>query len=449
MKRLGVAFLLLLNGAVFGADKMVLGYYPSWTSVPHSVIPWQYLTHIAHAFIGPKADGSLEVPSGLLYPALITAAHAHEVKVVVSVGGWNETYASNFSTLAADSATRRAFASNLTQFCVANGYDGADVDWEFPANTTDRANHAQMIHAIRQAFDSVQPGLTLSMAGSSGNWYGQWIDFAATKNDFDWIGIMTYDFYGDWMSVSGPNSPLNSTNPPNDQGCVALSVGYYNVTRGVPKEKLLTGVPFYGWTFNSASLYGPATGSPRAIQEVYSVIAPRLAQGWTRTWDATGQVPYMQDAAHTKLTSYDDSTSVALKAEYVVSSGVAGAMVWALGQDRIEGKPVLLEVLGKALRPVTSVTDERAVPEKSGLEQNYPNPFNPRTVINSQLSVASDVKLVVYDLLGREVTVLVNEKREAGSYQDTFDASGHASGMYLYRLTAGAFTQARTMMLVK
>ncbi|MBP1647845.1 MAG: chitinase, partial [Bacteroidetes bacterium] len=210
MKRLGVAFLLLLNGTVFGADKMVLGYYPSWTSVPHSVIPWQYLTHIAHAFIGPKADGSLEVPSGLLYPALITAAHAHEVKVVVSVGGWNETYASNFSTLAADSATRRAFASNLTQFCVANGYDGADVDWEFPANTTDRANHAQMIHAIRQAFDSVQPGLTLSMAGSSGNWYGQWIDFAATKNDFDWIGIMTYDFYGDWMSVSGPNSPLNS-----------------------------------------------------------------------------------------------------------------------------------------------------------------------------------------------------------------------------------------------
>jgi len=157
----------------------------------------------------------------------------------------------------------------------------------------------------------------------------------------------------------------------------------------------------------------------------------------------------MQDAAHTKLTSYDDSTSVALKAEYVVSSGVAGAMVWALGQDLIEGRPVLLEVLGRALRPVTSVSDERAVPEKSGLEQNYPNPFNPRTVINSQLSVASDVKLVVYDLLGREVTVLVNEKREAGSYQDTFDASGHASGMYLYRLTAGAFTQARTMMLVK
>ncbi len=157
----------------------------------------------------------------------------------------------------------------------------------------------------------------------------------------------------------------------------------------------------------------------------------------------------MQDAAHTKLTSYDDSTSVALKAEYVISSGVAGAMVWALGQDRIEGKPVLLEVLGKALRPITSVAEEHAVPEEFRLEQNFPNPFNPKTAIRFQVSGASDVKLVVYDLLGREVAVLVNEKREAGRYQDSFDATGLASGVYIYRLTAGSSVAARMMLLLR
>ncbi|RPH36777.1 T9SS C-terminal target domain-containing protein, partial [bacterium] len=64
-------------------------------------------------------------------------------------------------------------------------------------------------------------------------------------------------------------------------------------------------------------------------------------------------------------------------------------------------------------------------------------------------SVASQVKLVVYDLLGREVAVLVDGKREAGTYHDAFDGSGLASGMYVYRLRAGSFVQARTMLLLK
>ncbi|RPH33056.1 T9SS C-terminal target domain-containing protein, partial [bacterium] len=62
---------------------------------------------------------------------------------------------------------------------------------------------------------------------------------------------------------------------------------------------------------------------------------------------------------------------------------------------------------------------------------------------------ASQVELVVYDLLGREVAVLVKERRAAGSYQDTFDGSGLASGMYIYRLTAGSFVQSRKMLLLR
>jgi chitinase len=450
--------LCLMAATASGADKMVVGYYPSWMSgtFPHTAIPWQYLTHINHAFIGPQADGQLDVPSDFLYPELISAAHTNGVKVVVSLGGWNETYSAAFSALAADSTARRTFADTLKQFCITNGYDGADIDWEYPATTADRTNHVLMIHAIRQAFDSAQPKLTLSMVGPATDWNGKWFDLASTKNDFDWFGTMTYDFYGDWMTVAGPHSALYGSTPPNDQGWVDMSVGYYTSTRGIPKEKLLIGVPFYGWTFNAASLYGAATGSPRAIQETYDVIAPRLNQGWTRFWDATGQVPYMQDAGHTKLTTYDDSTSVAAKAAYVVSKGVAGAVIWALGQDLVGGHPVLLEALGKGLRPVTSVAEEQAVPQEFALEQNYPNPFNPKTVVSSQLSVVSNVRIVIYDVLGREVATLVNERRSPGIYHDTFDASSLASGVYVYRLTAGlpagqagSFVQAKTMVLVK
>ncbi len=98
----------------------------------------------------------------------------------------------------------------------------------------------------------------------------------------------------------------------------------------------------------------------------------------------------------------------------------------------------------------TDVPDGRqAIPTRFALEQNYPNPFNPTTGIRYQVAGVSEVKLVVYDLLGREVAVLVNERKAPGSYEVEFDAAGLASGVYLYRLTAGSFVQTREMLVIK
>jgi hypothetical protein len=83
------------------------------------------------------------------------------------------------------------------------------------------------------------------------------------------------------------------------------------------------------------------------------------------------------------------------------------------------------------------------------LSQNYPNPFNPTTGVRFQVPGVSDVKLIVYDILGREVATLVNERKAAGRYEVRFDASGLASGVYIYRLTAGSFVQTRKMILLK
>ncbi|MFN3345700.1 MAG: T9SS type A sorting domain-containing protein, partial [Chloroherpetonaceae bacterium] len=91
------------------------------------------------------------------------------------------------------------------------------------------------------------------------------------------------------------------------------------------------------------------------------------------------------------------------------------------------------------------------VPEKFELAQNYPNPFNPTTVIMYQLPLSSDVKLEVFDVLGRKVATLVNARQEAGSYVANFNASAYnlTSGVYFYRLQAGNFTETKKMMLVK
>jgi hypothetical protein len=98
---------------------------------------------------------------------------------------------------------------------------------------------------------------------------------------------------------------------------------------------------------------------------------------------------------------------------------------------------------------LTTVGEITTTPPAFRLQQNYPNPFNPVTTVKYQLPAAGDVTLVVYDLLGREVAVLVKERKTAGSYQATFNAAGLASGMYIYRLTAETLIQTRKMIRVR
>ena len=116
-------------------------------------------------------------------------------------------------------------------------------------------------------------------------------------------------------------------------------------------------------------------------------------------------------------------------------------------QPDVDGTPMHMYHLEDAT--FTSVDEIEKVPESFVLKQNYPNPFNPTTNIQYHLPEAADVQLKVFDVLGRQVTTLVNSQQSAGTYEVSFDASELSSGTYLYRLEAGEYTETRQMMFVK
>jgi hypothetical protein len=108
-----------------------------------------------------------------------------------------------------------------------------------------------------------------------------------------------------------------------------------------------------------------------------------------------------------------------------------------------------IEVVGGT--PITNVEQSEVpnIPKEFSLRQNYPNPFNPSTVIEYQLPAKNMVSLKVFDILGREVITLVDKHQEAGIYQITFNGANLPSGIYLYRLQSGTFTETKKLVLLK
>jgi flagellar hook assembly protein FlgD len=97
------------------------------------------------------------------------------------------------------------------------------------------------------------------------------------------------------------------------------------------------------------------------------------------------------------------------------------------------------------------VKDNLSFPEISQfqLQNNYPNPFNPSTQITYSVPKVTDVTLKIYDILGREIAILVNEKKQAGDYKVTWDAEEVPSGVYFYRIVAGEYIETKKMAVVK
>lgn len=93
--------------------------------------------------------------------------------------------------------------------------------------------------------------------------------------------------------------------------------------------------------------------------------------------------------------------------------------------------------------------EEETIADQFRLEQNYPNPFNPSTVISYSVPTSSFINLKVYDILGNEVTVLVNEEKQAGSYEIDFNATDLNGGVYFYQLTTNNFVDTKKMILIK
>ena len=328
------------------SPKRLLGYYPEWSKYntpPYSAaqIPYPKLTHIAHAFVlvAAKANGTLEIPSGFIEPALIAKAHAASVKVMVSIGGGDGIQGPRFNKMASSESSRQAFVKNVRHFLIKHGYDGVDIDWEVP-NAGDRANCNTLMQELRNGLPS--PWLISMAVTADPRNYGQGLDIPALAPLLDFMNVMTYDYYGTWSGATGMVSPLFQ-NPadPSQAGSVKTSMDLYANQYGVPVAKLNIGTPFYGYEWDGTDiLWAQCSTCASSSQNYAPYIKDRVNRhGWTRNFDNVAVAPYLtnpdiQTLKMPGFITYDDEATTARKTHYVMKQRRFGGMfLWELSAD--------------------------------------------------------------------------------------------------------------------
>jgi chitinase len=310
-------------GEAGAARGLLVGYYASWSTgtLPESAVDWTSLTHVAHAFALPKSGGGLSNADTFPDDALVTAAHANGVKVVVSVGGSSAPFADAVHTTSARAKTVSALAS----LCASHGYDGVDLDWEFP-DATNIADWVSLVTELRTALDAVRPGLTISSTVDDSPGLAD-VYPLATLASLDWISAMTYAYTNSGSNVVGWYAPLRE---PADAstGSVVETIDHL-VGRGVPASKLLLGLGFYGEEFRNgppgSTIVSPADVVVLAQQDVANI---ESRGGWTAGWDSTAAEPSL--AQGRDWISYEDARSIDEKCAYAKAKGLGGAMIWHL-----------------------------------------------------------------------------------------------------------------------
>ena len=426
-------------------EKLVIGYYPHWLKddLPPEEIDLKNLTHIIHAFAWPNSDGTLSTYNGMIDGNLNYQVHLSGKQILISLGGWGNSTA--FSDVTGNSSLRSTFIANIISFIQQNDYDGVDIDWEYPSTFVHKENLTLFVSELRSALDMIDSGYLLTMAISSGNWYGQWFDYEKLVSICDWLGVMTYDFHGTWSSHAGHNSPISSPSNCSD-GSVETALSYLRDQRYIPSNQLVLGIPFYGKVFNAPLLYESFTGVVTDLE--YNEIPSLINAGWSRLWDDYSKVPYLQNNDATKLITYDDSISVALKAERAIQENLSGVMIWAIGQDLNNGRQPLLEAVGNSMRAVSIINDISS-PNTMRLYNSHPNPFNSSTTVQFRIPQNSHLTLDILDINGQIVEKLFSGNLEKGSHSVTWNPPHISSGLYFMVLQSNKQVMTNKLLYIK
>jgi len=405
-------------------EVMVFGWHPYWAGAS-AYLSYDYdvLSHISYfSFEVDTASGGYTTLRGWDTTPIISYAHQRGVKVVLTVTNFGSARNTELLT---DTVKQWSLINALIYQLQSRNGDGVNFDFE-SVPSTQKTNMVSFCRRAVRGIKEVLPDAEISLATPAVNWSDGW-DLKALSEVCDYIIMMGYNYYWSGSSTAGPVAPLQGET--------------YNITRsieedyldaGVLPDKLLLGVPWYGYDWPVTSNVRKATTTGTGTARTYNS-ALGLVQSYGKTFDATTCVPWTsyQNATEWRQMWFDDSLSLKMKSDLAIDRDLAGIGIWALSYEA--GRQELWEGLWAAITGSVSSAGDGLTADASGnaITGIVPNPARDNAEITFSLSHRCRILLSIYDIEGRLLKVIADRTEDPGLHIVSLDAGALVPGVYI------------------
>ncbi|OIV99864.1 hypothetical protein TanjilG_26202 [Lupinus angustifolius] len=327
-------------------------YWMDQPLFPASSINTSLFTHVYYAFLAPNATTFKLYVSNSTNTTLTNFITTFRTRIptvttILSIGTSNAT---SFSLIFSNITTRATFINSTITVARAYGFDGVDLDWEFPQNSDDTNNLASLFQEWRVAITTNaaitgKPPLLLTAAVYFAVYFSisdtPWTyPVTSINHNVDWVNVMSYNFHGSWNNDTG--SPSGLFNPTRNISVVDGLKSW--IGAGVKPEKLVMGMPLYGMTWQlqdpnvngiGAPVIGPGPGSNGAMA-YFQVIDFNKQKNAKVIYDVDTMSVYSYSGSY--WIGYDDPLTVTAKVGYAQALSLRGYFFWAAGYDTNDWK---------------------------------------------------------------------------------------------------------------
>jgi spore germination protein YaaH len=417
--------------AVKDLTKKVLGWHPYWVSATaYQSYDYNALTHIAYfSYEVDTATGGYTSIHDWNSTPIISYAHEKGTKVLLTVTNFGNARNTELLT---DTVKQKTLINTAITLVKNRNGDGINFDLE-SVSSTQRANLVSFLGRAVTMIKAQIPGAEISMATPAVDWSGAW-DFKALSQLCDYLIVMGYDYYWRGSTTAGPVAPLEG-----ETYNVTKTVNTY-LSAGVESEKLLLGVPWYGYDWPVVSDARKAAATGTATSRVYTA-AESLAEDHGKIFDLATKVPwaaYNASSAWRQLW-YDDSQSLGLKYGLVNSANLGGIGIWALSYEG--GDPDIWGTISGSFIPYDTTSGR--------ILKLYPNPMKESCTIIFSVVSASRIQIDLFDTMGRKVRTIAEREFDEGVYTEVMVPESLAAGIYICVLRNGKSTDTRKLIITK
>lgn len=335
----------------FKGKKVIIGYVGGYSGLLEAAhINAEKLTHINYAFVNIR-NGKAVLENPAIDSANLTLLNSLKqknpsLKILISIGGWS--WSENFSDAVLTDSSRATFAKSAVDIVKKYQLDGVDIDWEYPDmngetgnihRPEDKQNYTLMFSALRDELNSLEreAGKKMYLTTATGGFdaFLNHTEMGKAQQYLDYINLMTYDFFS--ANIAAHHTNLYSSGKYSDHNSADRAVRAY-IAAGVPAQKLVMGIAFYGRSFtldkNSTDILG-ASYINQSYGAGYSKIKDELEKDRTyRLYrDRKAKAPYLFNSTTRQFVTFDDEWSVKHKCHYVNKHKMAGVMFWEYDSD--------------------------------------------------------------------------------------------------------------------